>query len=70
MFITFAISTEIDQLRVWQLGERLAVNVRRIVLMRIDLEIARQLLLLLLARQPRLWDDAHARSDRQRVAEQ
>src|SRR5208283_393790 len=61
---------EIDQLRVRELGERLAVNVRRIVLVRINLEVARQLLLLLLARQPRLRNDAHARSDRQRIAEE
>src|SRR5271169_574508 len=38
--------------------------------MRIDFEVARQLLLLLLAREPRLWDDALACSDRQRVAEE
>src|SRR5271169_5882996 len=49
---------QIDQLRVRQLGERLAVNVWRIVLMRVNLKVARQLLLLLLARQPRLRDDA------------
>src|SRR5271169_1869760 len=61
---------EIDQLRVRQLGERLAVNVWRIVLMWINLKVARQLLLLLLARESRLWDDALARSERQRVAEE
>src|SRR2546421_6314565 len=52
---------EIDLLRVRKLREWLAVHVRRIVLMRINLEIARQ---------PGLWDDALARRDRQRVAEE
>ena len=61
---------EIDLLRVIELRERLAVHIRRIVLMRINLKVARQLLLLLLARQPGLWDDALARRDRQRVAEE
>src|SRR5579863_6094101 len=61
---------EIDQLRVWQLGERLTINVGWIVFMRINFEIACQLLLLLLTRQPGLRHDAHTRSNRQRVAEQ
>ena len=68
--ITFAISRRSTSSGFGELGERLAINVGRIVLLRINLEVARQLLLLLLARQPGLGDDALARGDRQRVAEQ
>ena len=57
-------------MRVGELGERLAVDIRRVVLLRVDLEVARQLLLLLLARQFGLRDDALSGSHRQRVAEQ
>ena len=38
--------------------------------MRINLKVARKLLLLHLARQPRLWDDALARLERQGIAEE
>src|SRR5271168_5657463 len=52
---------QIDLLRVCELGDRVTINLRRIVLMRINLEVTCELFLLLLARQPRLWNDAHAR---------
>ena len=61
---------EIDLLRVLELSELFTLNVRRIVLLRINLKVARQLLLLFLARHPGLRDDANARSERQRIAEQ
>src|SRR5208282_6666966 len=48
---------EIDLLRVREFCERLAVHVRRIVLLRINLEVARPLLLLLFTRESWLWDD-------------
>src|SRR5271165_636367 len=62
-----------DQIHVrWvrELSERFAIDVGWIVLPRIDLEIARLLFLLILARQPRLGHNADAGIDRKRIAEQ
>src|SRR5208282_6050865 len=61
---------EIDLLRVGELGELFAPDVRRIVLPRINLKVARPLLLLLFAWHLGLRDDANARSEWQRIAEQ
>src|SRR5271165_3243328 len=61
---------EIDQLGVRKRRDRLTVDIRRIVQLRINFEVARQLLLLLLTRQPRLRDDSLAGRKRQRIAEE
>src|SRR5208283_2590485 len=60
---------EIDLLRIGQFGEWFSIHVGRVVLVRIDLEITCQLLLLLLAGQLGLWNDPLTRVEWQGITE-
>src|SRR5271169_6282252 len=61
---------EINFFGIRQLGDRLAINVGRIILLRINLQVACELLLLVFARNLWLRDNALARRNWQRVAEE